>query len=150
MPSSKQSPNTVSKATRNRRRLAAETNKLGVPADFPCDYCISKDIPCLLNMSRNSISCAACTARGRPCVSVSWDSLDKTRENMSKEISDHEKERDALFERLAELTARIERKRRVLNQANERARSKLNCLIDEMEADGEDISRTVLNAGALL
>ncbi len=97
----------------------------------------------------DKLKCSECTRLGRPCVSVSWGSLDKSRESLKASLSRDEEERDRLLERLAELQARLARNRKVLEQTNERAAAKLNCLVQEMEADGEDMTQTVIDASAL-
>ena len=60
-----------------------------------------------------------------------------------------EKERDTLTLRLAEMVARVSRKRRVLEQTQQRAKEKMNCLVREMEEDGEDMTQTVIDASNL-
>jgi hypothetical protein len=63
-------------------------------------------------------------------VNLSWESLDKTQENLQKEIDAHEEE-------LASLMAKIIRKKRILRQARAKAKTKTLHLMEEMEASGE-------------
>lgn len=139
-------PSSTSLSSKNRLRLSQEILRSGEPAEFPCDRCCAANLPCV--MSSRSAKCAHCTQKGRPCVAVSWESLDRTRNETESKIQSDEKEREILFSRLAELHARIERNRKILKQAEERAASKMECLRDEMEAEGEDFTRVVLGADA--
>ena len=72
-----------------------------------------------------------------------------TQDNLRKDLAVDEAKRDALVEQLAELQARVSRKRKVLEGAEGQAKKKLQCLVAEMEADGEDLSVTVIDASAL-
>ena len=67
---------------------------------------------------------------GRPCVNLSWPSLDRTREEYQKKVDEDE----AL---LATVLARLLRNKKILKQAEERAKRKAECLASEMEALGE-------------
>lgn len=76
------------------------------------------------------LKCAECVKAGKPCVNLSWESLDGTRETLRREIDEHEEE-------LAEVMAKLMRKKKILRQADERARRKMECLASEMETTGE-------------
>ena len=76
------------------------------------------------------LKCSECVRRGRPCVSLSWASLDKTQEELQKKIDEDERV-------LAEVLARLMRNKTILRQARERARQKTLCLMDEMTSTGE-------------
>ncbi len=59
-------------------------------------------------------ACAECTRRGKACVNISWDSLDRTRDRYRREVQE---DFDQLIEaqnRVAEITARLTRKRKIL------------------------------------
>ena len=60
-----------------------------------------------------------------------------------------EVEWDTLLEHLSEVQASVARKRRVLEQVEGCARKKLCCLVEEMEAEGEDLSAMVIDTLAL-
>ena len=98
---------------------------------------------------KDELKCSECIRRRKPCVSVSWESLDKTRDKLRSELSVEEAQREALLTQLSEMTARIARKRKVLEQAQQRVAKKFECLVDEMEADGEDMRATVIDASSL-
>ena len=95
------------------------------------------------------LKCAKCTRQGKPCVSLSWASLDISRNNLREGLVVAEVERDALLERLSEAQASVVRKRKVLEQVEGCAQKKLRCLVEEMEAEGEDLLATVIDASAL-
>ena len=57
-----------------------------------------------------------------------------------------EAEWDTLLECLSEVQARVARKRKVLEQVEGHAQKKLRCLVEEMEAEGEDLSVMVIDA----
>ena len=42
------------------------------------------------------LKCAECTRRGKPCVSLSWESLNATRDNLREELAEDEARRDEL------------------------------------------------------
>ena len=56
------------------------------------------------------LKCAKCTHRGKPCVSLSWASLDTSRNNLHEDLVVDEAERDALLECLSKVQASVARK----------------------------------------
>ena len=83
---------------------------------------------------------AACTQHRRSCVSVSWESLNISWDNLCEDVAADKAIRDTLFEQLATVQACLSRKRKVLEGAEVCARQKLQCLVKEMELDGEDLT----------
>ena len=69
---------------------------------------------------------------------------DNLREGLAVEAT-----RDALVEQLAVAQARVSRKRKVLEETEVRAKQKLQCLVKEMESDGEDLTATVIDMSLL-
>lgn len=67
---------------------------------------------------------------GKPCVNLSWASLDRTREEYQKKVDEDEEE-------LAKIMSRLLRNKKILRQAEERARKKAICLENEMDLSGE-------------
>ena len=63
-------------------------------------------------------------------MNLSWSALDQTRKKLRREIDEDEEE-------LANVMARLMRKKRILKQADERAKKKLECLASELEEAGE-------------
>ena len=62
-------------------------------------------------MSGNEkLKCAKCTHQGKPCVSLSWASLNTSRNNLRKDLVVDEAEWDTLPECLSEVQASVARK----------------------------------------
>ncbi len=78
-------------------------------------------------------------------MSLSWASLDTSRNNLHEDLVGDEAEWDTLLECLSEVQACVARKRKVLEQVEGHAQKKLHCLVEEMEAEGEDLSATVID-----
>ena len=95
------------------------------------------------------LKCAECTRWRKPCVSLSWASLNTSRNNLCEDLVVDEVEWDTLLECLSKVQASVACKRKVLEQVESRAQKKLRCLVEEMEAEGEDLSATVIDASAL-
>ena len=55
----------------------------------------------------NKLKCAVCTQRGRSCVSVSWESLNISRDNLCENVAAEEVTRDTLFKQLAAVQVRL-------------------------------------------
>jgi hypothetical protein len=83
-------------------------------------------------MPESRLKCSECTRLGHECVNLSWASLDTTREEYCKKV-------DADESLLAELMTHSIRNKKVLRQAEERARKKMLCLASEMRGDGEEV-----------
>ena len=72
-----------------------------------------------------------------------------TQDNLREDLAVDEAKQDALVEQLAKLQACVFRKRKVLEGAEGQARKKLQCLVAEMEVDGEDLSVMVIDTSVL-
>jgi hypothetical protein len=77
-----------------------------------------------------SIKCSSYLAQGKKCVSVFWESLDRTRSAAQEAIERDEAE-------IARAIAAIQRNRKILKLAKERATKKAWCLSLELEAEEE-------------
>lgn len=119
-----------SSSSKNRLRLAKEINEHGRPVDQSCDYCFWNGLSCVAMEGNFRLRCSECVRRGRKCVNLSWESLDRTREEYRRKVEKDEED-------LAEVLARLMRDKAILRQAEERARKKAQCLEAEMEASGE-------------
>ena len=115
----------------------------------PCNFCILHGLNCVKMPGNENLKCAKCTHQGKPCVSLSWASLDTSHNNLHENLAGDEVERDTLLECLSEVQARVTRKRKVLEQVEGCARKKLCCLVEEMEAEGEDLSAMVIDTSTL-
>ena len=55
--------------------------------------------------NNNKLKCAECTYRGKSCVSLSWELLNMTQDNLCEDLAVDEAKQDALVEQLAKLQA---------------------------------------------
>jgi hypothetical protein len=126
-----------SRSAKDRHRIDKEIRLQPTRALIPCDYCFAHNKQCLLMASkdRKSLKCAECAKKGRPCVNLSWASLDRTREKASKALLADEERAAIMMNDLAKIQARIVRNRKVLQLAQERAAEKTICLIDEVSTE---------------
>jgi hypothetical protein len=120
----------ASASTKNRLRLASEIQRNGRPVDIPCDRCFLSGHTCIAMANASRLRCSECVRLGRPCVNLSWDSLDRTREEYQRKVDEDEAE-------LSVILARLMRNKKILRQAEHRAERKALCLSNEMEATGE-------------
>lgn len=120
----------ASSSTKNRLRLASEIQRNGRPVDIPCDRCFTSGHTCIAMETSKRLRCFECVRLGRPCVNLSWESLDRTREEYQRKVDEDEAE-------LATIISRLMRNKKILRQAENRAQKKAECLTNEMEASGE-------------
>lgn len=98
---------------------------------------------------------AECTRRRKPYITTSQAAIDYTYDKLTKELASDKQTRDELFERLAEIQARIARKQRLKDSADKQAKEKLECLVRESVESGklsspfalEDLGELELNLG---
>ena len=119
--------------------------ELNFESPIPCVGCPCFVMPESL-VHRKSGKCSECTRRNVACEASSWRAIDAARSSARDSIKDVEAERSRLLRRLAELQATLDRHQCTLGLAQERARRKTSCLVRELEEDGEDLSRTVVDA----
>jgi len=119
-----------SSSSQRRLRLSKEIHTHGFAPEFACDRCFLSNKTCIVMESAGRLRCSECVRIGRPCVSMSWESLDRTREEYTKKVDESEQE-------LARVLARLMREKAILRQAEKRAKKKAGCLASEMEAAGE-------------
>jgi hypothetical protein len=107
---------------------------------FSCEHCYKHDLVCLVNPSARSLKCANCHNRGRKCVDVSWESLDREQKQAREEIdSDLDgmdrslNEIEKIQNNLAKRRIRLAQNRKALSQAENRAKAKASCLLAELE-----------------
>ena len=55
----------------------------------------------------DKLKCAVCTQHGRSCVSVSWESLNMSQDNLREDVATDKATRNALFEQLATVQAHL-------------------------------------------
>lgn len=129
-----------SESTTRKLRLYNEILRANTIAESPCFDCETENRECFI-MPDSNLKCAECVRLGRPCVNMSWTSLDKTREEYKKKVEEDEKE-------LSVVITRLLRNKKILAQAEERARKKTLCLAADMEAEGEVVNATSLDCPA--
>ena len=114
--------------------------KYGDDSIISCDLCFSEGFRRVVMSTRSgkTLACAECRRMGHRCVSMSWDTVDRAVDKAELELKETERERDAQIERLAEVQARLARKRKMLEFAQQRAKEQLRCLEDEMIERGEE------------
>lgn len=116
----------------NRLRAYNEILRYGRPVEIPCNRCFFLGHVCIVMEGSTRLKCAECRKQNNPCVNLSWESLDRTREEYRKKVEDDE-------HLLTEVMARLLRNRKILQQADERARRKAECLASELDAEPEEL-----------
>ena len=76
------------------------------------------------------LKCSKCTRSGKLCVNMTWSSLNRTCEEYEEKVQADET-------LLATVIPRLLRNKKVLKQANERAKRKALCMASEMINAGE-------------
>ena len=100
-----------SRASAYRNQLAAQIRDHNFVSLAPCDFCVLNHKPCFrMSDDNDKLKCAECTCQGKSCVSLSWESLNMTQDNLREDLAVDEAKRDALVEQLAELQACVSRK----------------------------------------
>ena len=124
----------LSLSCQEQLRIALEIQRYNKVADIPCDFCFSNSCQCFVMTSKNPnrLNCSECVRRGRPCVNLTWESLDRTRAEYEKKVEEDE----AL---LATVIQRLIRNKAILAQAKDRAAKKTECLINQVEESGENL-----------
>ena len=79
----------MSPQSENRLRAYNEILKYGRPIEFPCDRYFFISRPCIVMEGSTRLKCAECRKQNKPCVNLSWSSLDKTREKCRKKIEEN-------------------------------------------------------------
>jgi len=132
-----------SRSSQNRLRRKLEIRRHNFPAEFSCDLCLVEGEACYIMPDQPNKSCAHCAGRGRPCITTSWESLDRARDDLGVKISQDEKARELLLEQLNSIQMRLVRNRKIKENKEREAADKLRCLEEEMSAGGEELGRVV-------
>ena len=89
-----------------RKQLAAQICDHNFVLLALCDFCVLNHKPCFqMSDNNNKLKCAECTCHGKSCVSLSWELLNMTQDNLCKDLAFDEAKWDALVEQLAKLQA---------------------------------------------
>ena len=95
-----------SRASAYRNQLAAQICNHNFVSLAPCDFCVLNHKPYFqMSDDNNKLKCTECTYCGKSCVSLSWESLNITQDNLRKDLAIDEAKQDALVEQLAGLQA---------------------------------------------
>lgn len=119
-----------SSSNRNRLRLALEIQRNGCRATSACQRCSQFNRPCIFKPGSSLLRCAECVRQGKKCDNESWESLDRSRQEYEKKVSDDER-------LLAQVIQRLTHNKNLLRQIQGRAAFKTELLALEVEASGE-------------
>ena len=73
-----------------------------------CDFCVLNHKLCFqMSDDNNKLKCAEYTCCGKSCVSLSWELLNMTQDNLHEDLATNEAKQDALFEQLTKLQAHV-------------------------------------------
>ena len=114
----------------NRFRIAAEIQKYGIFSPSLCDRCFLSGLTCVVMEGSNRLKCSECVRAGRACVNLFWDTLDKTREKYRKKVRENKQE-------FARVINRLLRNKSILQQVDERAKTKIRCFMEKLEKSGD-------------
>ena len=114
----------------NRFRIAAEIQKYGVSSPFFCDRCFLSGLTCIVIKNSNRLKCFECVRAGRACVNLFWETLDKIREKYRRKMRENEQE-------FARVIGRLLRNKSILQQVDERAKTKIRCFMEKLEKTGD-------------
>jgi len=121
----------VSRQHEARIRKSAEILQYHHENLVACDHCVAKKVACF-GMPNGEGKCALCERRGRPCVSSSWETLDRTSDALVSKIAEDEKRVERLLDELDEVRRRLVRNRKVQEQSNQKEQEKWDCVLREM------------------
>ena len=104
-------------------------------AVFSCEYCALYCLDCFIMTPdpdpKSKPKCNKCTCHDHLCVSVLWESLDQTHLSLQKEIF-------KTNNNLAALSAKVMHLQRTLDQADNCASEKIDCLAAELGSDNDE------------
>ena len=60
--------------------------------------------------NNNKLKCAECTCYGKSCVSLSWELLNMTQDNLHKDVAAEKATCDILFKQLAAVQVHLSQK----------------------------------------
>ena len=140
-----------SKEPNNHLCLAKKISSLSYPSVVSCQYCFNNQQPCIVMSDYKK--CVLCTHHEHLCVSVLWDSLDKTHNKLEFNILKVKSEQFCLFIKQSEaaacaaaewsciaaeqsrVAAKLDRLRKTLHQTCGHAKKKTLCLLQELSND---------------
>ena len=144
----------------NHLHLAKKISFLSYSSVVSCQYCFNNQQLCVVMSDYKK--CVLCTHCEHSCVSVLWDSLDKTHNKLKFNILKIESEQSCLFIEQSEaaacataewshitaeqshVTAKLDHLCKTLCQTHDHAKKKTLCLLQELSDD----EKTVKNPSA--
>jgi len=117
----------------NRLRLVKTIATFGFTPLIACDHCSAALSSCII--MTDHAKCSECTHRGRPCVSVSLDSLNRAHLQLKSKLEVAMNERVKQAERLFKLDAKVLRLFKTLKQNESRTVAKVCCVASELSND---------------
>ena len=114
----------------NRFRIAAEIQKYGVFSPSFCDRCFLSGLTCIVMENSNRLKCSECVRAGRVCVNLFWETLDKIREEYRRKMRKNK-------QNFARVINRLLRNKSILQQTDERAKTKIRCFMEKLEKSGD-------------
>ena len=150
---SRKSPS--SKEPNNHLCLAKKISFLSYSSEVSCQYCFNNQQPCVVMSDYKK--CVLCTHCEHSCVSVLWDSLDKTHNKLKFNILKVESEQSHLFIEQSEaaacaaaewshiaaeqscVAAKLDRLHKTLCQTCGHTKEKTLCLLQELSDDEEAV-----------
>ena len=118
--------------------LAKTILQFGIIPSTACECCFLTFKVCIHMKGRPK--CAECTCRGRPCVSVSLESLNRVHEKLKSQLNKAEAEHAAQLDILQCLNSKILRLRTTIRQNKLRAVQKAQCVAAELDSDNNEIT----------
>ena len=107
---------------------------------FLCEYCALHCLNYFVMVSdsdsKSKLKCNKCTHHDYSCVDVLWESLDQTHLSLQKKIS-------KINNKLAVLSVKVVCLQKILDQVNDCAFKKVNCLTAELGSDNDGTENEV-------
>ena len=111
----------------------------GSPSPISCDHCFSSNIVCIVmpDPPKDSSKCAACTHRGRPCVGISLESLNRAHKKLESNLEAVVKECAEHSAAVARLDAKLSRLLKEMKQSRTISTLKAHCVASELGDDND-------------
>ncbi len=117
----------MSHQQQSRIRLAFEIDRYGILVDFACERCSRSGKPCIaMKDSLSRLKCSECVRANKACVNMSWVSLNRIREDLFSKVAKNEAV-------LAIVITRLLRNKKMLKEADAKAKRKTQCLLSGVE-----------------
>ena len=136
-----------SSKTSNCLKLAQQIRTLGFINSNPYEYC--ENFGCMCFTMSDQLKCSKCTYRGQSYVAILQERIEKLYLKLKNEVELVKAEQNQLLEQLDNLCALLKTKRKILEQPQKQIERQIQCLIQEMKADEEDLTQIVITVSQL-